>query len=65
MSDSSSCRSKIQIGKASCAVQRVQSRGSEERWGKKNGFGSEVLTASVFLTASPKVQGEFRSCVHL
>lgn len=55
----------MQIGNDSCTVQKVQAKGWEKRWGKKNEFRSVVLTASIFLTASPKVQGEFKSCIYL
>lgn len=46
-------------------MQKVQAKGWEERWGKRNGFRSVVLIASIFLIAKPKVQGEFKSCIHL
>lgn len=44
-------------------MQRVQARGWEKRWGKRSGFRSGVLVSSLFLTASPKVQEEFKSCI--
>lgn len=46
-------------------MQNVQAKGWEKMWGKKNEFRSVVLIASIFLITSPKVQGEFKSCIHL
>lgn len=45
-------------------MQKVQAKGWGKRRGKKNEYRSVGLIASISLIESPKVQGEFKSCIH-